>query len=64
MRLAHERSEFENEAYFEKYVTLKKPIEVKLGDGRFLQATKIGDVNVTFDVLGKPSEVNIKNFIM
>ena len=50
-----------NEAYFENYVTLKKPIEVRLGDGRCLQATKIGNVNVIFDVLGKPSEVNIKN---
>ncbi|XP_012279561.1 uncharacterized protein LOC105699268 [Orussus abietinus] len=31
-----------NDKKFEEYVTLKEPIEVKLGDGRVMKATKIG----------------------
>ena len=31
-----------NESYFTNYVYLKNPINVKIGDGRSVQATKVG----------------------
>lgn len=50
-----------NDSYFSEYVDLKKYTEVKLGDGRTLLATKVGNVNAIFDVNGIKSEIIIKN---
>lgn len=47
--------------YYEKCETLKKPVKVKIGDGRILEATKVGDINAYFSVYGENSEVKLTN---
>ena len=47
--------------YFEKQITLKDPIKVKVGDGRMLEATKIGNIIVSFPVYKTDSIVTLKN---
>ncbi|KAK9751518.1 hypothetical protein QE152_g4930 [Popillia japonica] len=42
-----------NDKYFSDFVELKKPVNVKVGDGRCLKATKIGNVIHNFNVFGK-----------
>lgn len=50
-----------NDKFFEQEETLKKPIEVKVGDGRVLQATKIGRMTVYFPLYSRKSKVTLKN---
>jgi len=47
-----------NESYFTNYVCLKNPINVKVGDGRSVQATKVGNIQTYFLTYGK--RINIK----
>lgn len=47
--------------YFEKCIELKEPVKIYLGDNRFIQATKIGNVVSYFDAFGKQNEVNMSN---
>lgn len=50
-----------NEKYFNECITLKEPINVKVGDGRILKATKIGKVNTLFPVYNKKVKVTLLN---
>ncbi|KMQ84192.1 rna-dependent dna polymerase [Lasius niger] len=50
-----------DDTIFDEYVVLKKPIDVKLGDGRILKATKIGNIKTTFQIYAKDSEVTLYN---
>ena len=50
-----------DDTIFDKYVVLKKPIDVKLGDGRILKATKIGNIRTTFQIGAKDSEITLYN---
>jgi len=47
--------------YFDKCVTLKEPMSVKVGDGCVLQATKIGNIKTLFQVYHRNSEVTLTN---
>lgn len=46
-----------DDTIFDEFVILTKPIDVKLGDGRILNATKIGNIKTTFQIYGKDSEI-------
>ena len=37
---------------------------VKVGDGRTLQATKIGDIQATFLVYGNKSQITLTNVLL
>lgn len=50
-----------DEKYFNKYTNLQNPICVKVGDGRILKATKIGNVICNFRLREKSSEVIIND---
>ena len=50
-----------NESYFTNYVYLKNPINVKIGDGRSVQATKVGQVQTYFLIYGKRMNIKISN---
>lgn len=50
-----------NEKYFNECITLNEPINVKVGDGRILKATKIGKVNTLFPVYNKKVKVTLLN---
>ncbi|KAJ8706101.1 hypothetical protein PYW07_010878 [Mythimna separata] len=50
-----------SDEHFERSVTLKNPIKVKVGDGRMLEATKVGDIKLYFPVYGSRSYVNVTN---
>jgi len=50
-----------NELYFTNYVCLKKPINVKVGDGRSMQATKVGNIQTYFLTYGKRVNIKISN---
>ncbi|GBP39089.1 Copia protein [Eumeta japonica] len=39
--------------YFESCETLKKPVKVKIGDGRILEARKVGNIKANFLVYGE-----------
>lgn len=45
--------------YYDEYEILKIPVEVRLGYGRILDATMIGNVKAIFNSYGKPKEINI-----
>uniref|UniRef100_A0A2A4K3T3 Endonuclease n=1 Tax=Heliothis virescens TaxID=7102 RepID=A0A2A4K3T3_HELVI len=47
--------------YFEKSVILKNPVKVKVGDGRMLEATKVGDIKLYFPVYGSRTYVTVRN---
>ena len=47
--------------YFDKCIDLKEPINIYLGDNRYIKATKIGNVVSYFDAFGKKNEVNMSN---
>lgn len=47
--------------YFENCETLKNPVKVKIGDGRMLEATKVGNIKAYFSVYGQRSEIELKN---
>jgi len=40
---------------------LKNPINIKVGDGRFVQATKIGNIQIYFFTYGKTMNIKISN---
>ena len=50
-----------DEKYFENSIVLKEPVNIYLGDNRYLKATKIGNVVSFFDAFGKKNEVNMSN---
>jgi len=50
-----------NESYFTNFVCLKNPINIKVGDGRFVQATKIGNIQTYFLTYGKRMNIKISN---
>ena len=35
-----------SDKYFDKYIVLKDPVNVKLPDGKMLKATKIGNIKI------------------
>lgn len=39
-----------NDKLFSEYIELKNPVDIRLGDGRVLKATKIGSINTEFEV--------------
>ena len=47
--------------YFGKCIDLKEPVNIYLGDNRYIKATKIGNVLSYFDAFGKKNEVNMSN---
>ena len=49
---------------FDEYVELKQPVDVKLGDGHVLKATKVGKVNVIFQVYGSDVRVTLCNVFL
>lgn len=54
---------FNDESYFENFTLLNKPIEVKLGDGKKLLATKLGNVRSSFKVEDRFISVDIQNVL-
>ena len=50
-----------NDSYFSKFLILKSPINVKVGDGRILKGTKVGNVITHFIVDGTKVEITISN---
>lgn len=50
-----------NASYFDDYVNLKTPIDVKIGDGKILKATKIGKIETDFVVNNNKMPINISN---
>lgn len=50
-----------SDEHFERSVVLKNPVKVKVGDGRLLEATKVGDIKVYFHVYNSRSYVTVKN---
>jgi len=47
--------------YFNRCVILKEPIKVRVGDGRMLEATKIGNIETYFTVNSRDIQVTLKN---
>lgn len=50
-----------DDTVFDEYVTLDRPVEVKLGDGRMLKATKIGRIKAIFPVYENNVEITLYN---
>ena len=50
-----------SEKYFEKFVVLSKPIDVKMPDGKNLKATKIGNIRTYFKTYYGENEIILKN---
>ena len=50
-----------DDRYFEKSITLEKPVNIYLGDNRHIKATKIGNVVSYFNAFGTSNKVNISN---
>jgi len=50
-----------NESYFINFVCLKNPINVKVGDGRYVQTTKVGNIQSYFLTCGKRINIKISN---
>ena len=50
-----------DEKYFENSIVLKEPVNIYLGDNKYIKATKIGNVVSFFSAFGKKIEVNISN---
>jgi len=50
-----------NELYFTNYVCLKNPINVKVGNGRSVQATNVGNIQTYFLTYGKRINIKISN---
>lgn len=46
---------------FDEYVVLEKPVDVKLGDGRIVTATKIGRINTSFQIYNRDCQVTLYN---
>lgn len=52
-----------DDSYFNECAELSKPVEVKVGDGRILKGTKIGNIDTYFWVNNKRSLIKIPNII-
>ena len=50
-----------NDKYYYDSILLKEPIDVKVGDGRILKATKIGRVKGKFKIFNDLIDFNIEN---
>lgn len=50
-----------NDKYFYESVELKEPVNVKVADGRYLKATKIGNILHTFNVYGQRKPDKMEN---
>ena len=48
-----------SEDYFDKCIDLKEPVNIYLGNNRYIKATKIGNVVSYFHAFGKQKEVNM-----
>ncbi|KAK9687233.1 Reverse transcriptase (RNA-dependent DNA polymerase) [Popillia japonica] len=46
---------------FNEYIVLREPINVKIGDGRELKATKMGKICTEFEVFDKKCEITLLN---
>ncbi|XP_063991169.1 uncharacterized protein LOC135169800 [Diachasmimorpha longicaudata] len=55
------RGESDQHRLFETSVTMAKPVDVKLGDGRCTKATKFGRIKIFFRVEDKEIPVNLIN---
>ena len=51
-----------NDKYFEKFITLREPVNIYLGDGRSIKATKIRNVVSYFQLFGNKNGVDMRNF--
>ena len=50
-----------NDKFFDKFIWLKEPVEVKLPDGKNLKATKIGTIRLLFKNYYNEKQVEVKN---
>lgn len=50
-----------DDSIFDQYIVLKNPIDVKLGDGRKLKATKIGKIKALFQTYNRTHEITFNN---
>ena len=50
-----------NENYFSDAIVLKEPINVKVGDGRILKATKVGHVKSKFRTFNEEIDLELQN---
>jgi len=50
-----------SDKFFDKYVELKNPVDVKLPDGKMLKATKIGNIKLCFKNYHNQKNVDLKN---
>lgn len=50
-----------NDTYYETFMSLTEPTKVKVGDGRILEATKVGNIRLNFKVYGSLSQILLKN---
>lgn len=50
-----------DDTLFEQHVLLDKPVDVKLGDGRIMKATKVGRIRTFFIVNDREVEVTLRN---
>lgn len=53
-----------NESLFSNSVTLKEPIQVKLGDGRIVKATKVGNINSMFKAFNNKCQITLRNVFL
>ena len=51
----------QNDKFFDNYVNLKEPINVKLPDGKILKATKVGNIEVQFKNYYNVSNIVLNN---
>ena len=52
-----------SEDYFNRCIDLKEPVNIYLGDNRYIKATKIGNVVSYFDAFRKQNDVNMSNVL-
>jgi len=52
-----------NENYFSECEELKEPVDVMLGDGRTLQASKFGQVDIIVEVEGRQMNITLTNVL-
>lgn len=52
-----------DDKFFDVCVILEKPVDVKLGDGRMMKATKVGRVNTMFKVDIKEVQITLNNVV-
>ena len=50
-----------NDKYFSDSVILKQPVNVKIGDGKILKATKVGNVISYFPVYNRKIQIKMSN---